>query len=102
MRPGLCCTGALHCSSVGLLRPGRTVALPALSRSRRFAGGPHPVGVFRAYAIRAAHPLIEMQLFARRGFAAAVPTNLLLGIALFGAALLPPLYFEIVRGRSPL
>ena len=29
-------------------------------------------------------------------------TNLLLGIALFGAALLLPLYFEIVRGRTPL
>jgi MFS family permease len=36
------------------------------------------------------------------GFAAAATTNLVLGIALFGAALLPPLYFQIVRGDSPL
>ena len=41
-------------------------------------------------------------MFTRRGFAAAALTNLVLGMALFGVALLLPLYFEIVRGRTPL
>jgi len=41
-------------------------------------------------------------LFAKRGFATAAATNLALGTALFGVALLLPLYFQIVRGRSPL
>jgi EmrB/QacA subfamily drug resistance transporter len=46
--------------------------------------------------------LIDVSLFARRGFAAAAATNLLVGIALFGALILLPLYFQVVRGESPL
>jgi EmrB/QacA subfamily drug resistance transporter len=46
--------------------------------------------------------LIDVSLFARRGFAAAAGTNLLVGIALFGALILLPLYYQIVRGESPL
>jgi EmrB/QacA subfamily drug resistance transporter len=57
---------------------------------------------FCIHALRAPHPLIDIRLFTRRGFAAAALTNLVLGMALFGVALLLPLYFEIVRGRTPL
>src|SRR6266540_6158239 len=46
--------------------------------------------------------LIDVSLFARRGFAAAAGTNLLVGIALFGALILLPLYYQLVRGESPL
>jgi MFS family permease len=46
--------------------------------------------------------LLDVRLFAKRGFATAAATNFTLGIALFGVALLLPLYFQIVRGRSPL
>src|SRR5205809_508391 len=46
--------------------------------------------------------LIDVSLFARRGFAIAAATNLLIGIALFGALILLPLYYQIVRGESPL
>src|SRR5919204_368614 len=46
--------------------------------------------------------LIDVSLFARRGFAAAAGTNLLVGVALFGALILLPLYYQIVRGESPL
>ena len=46
--------------------------------------------------------LIDISLFARRGFAAAAATNLLLGIALFGSLILLPLYYQLVRGESPL
>ena len=60
------------------------------------------VAAFCVYALRAARPVIDLRLFARRGFATAAAANLVLGIALFGAALLLPLYYEIVRGRTPL
>ena len=46
--------------------------------------------------------MIDVSLFARRGFAAAAGTNLFVGIALFGALILLPLYYQIVRGASPL
>src|SRR6266516_4630424 len=46
--------------------------------------------------------LIDVSLFLRRGFAAAAGTTLLVGVALFGAMILLPLYFQVVRGESPL
>ena len=46
--------------------------------------------------------LIDVGLFRHRGFAAAAVTNLLLGVALFGALILLPLYLQLVRGQSPL
>ena len=57
---------------------------------------------FVVYALRVDEPLLDLHLFGRRGFATAAATNLVLGVALFGVALLLPLYFQIVRGRSPL
>lgn len=57
---------------------------------------------FVRHALRTDDPLIDVRLFANRNFAAAAATNLLLGIALFGVALLLPLYLQIVRGRDPL
>ena len=60
------------------------------------------VASFCIHALRVQQPLIDVRLFARRGFTAAALTNLVLGMALFGVALLLPLYFEIVRGRTPL
>jgi EmrB/QacA subfamily drug resistance transporter len=46
--------------------------------------------------------LIDVTLLARRAFAAAAATNLLVGIALFGALILLPLYYQTVRGATPL
>jgi EmrB/QacA subfamily drug resistance transporter len=60
------------------------------------------LAAFGIHALRTQQPLIDVRLFARRGFTAAALTNLVLGMALFGVALLLPLYFEIVRGRTPL
>ena len=46
--------------------------------------------------------LIDVSLFAQRAYAAAAAANLLLGIALFGALILLPLYYQLVRGESAL
>jgi EmrB/QacA subfamily drug resistance transporter len=51
---------------------------------------------------RGSRAIIDVSLLGRRGFAAAAATNLLVGIALFGALILLPLYFQVVRDESPL
>jgi EmrB/QacA subfamily drug resistance transporter len=53
-------------------------------------------------ARRGGNALLDVALLARRGFAAAAALNLLVGISLFGALILLPLYFQLVRGESPL
>lgn len=59
--------------------------------------------LFTRHALRLGKAaLIDVSLFRRRGFAAAAGTNLLVGIALFGALILLPLYYQLVRGESPL
>jgi EmrB/QacA subfamily drug resistance transporter len=61
------------------------------------------VALFALHAWRRGRAaLIDVALFARRGFAAAAGTNLFVGIALFGALILLPLYYQLVRGESPL
>jgi EmrB/QacA subfamily drug resistance transporter len=51
---------------------------------------------------RGKRALIDLSLFGRRGFAAAAATNFLLPMALFGALILLPLYYQVVRRQSPL
>ena len=46
--------------------------------------------------------LLDLTLFGNRGFATAAATNFALGLALFGALILLPLYYQLVRGESPL
>jgi MFS family permease len=60
------------------------------------------VAAFVFYARRTEAPLLDVRLFAQRGFGSAAATNFVLGISLFGVALLLALYFQIVRGRGPL
>src|SRR5919204_4436389 len=52
--------------------------------------------------VRGKDALIDLSLFRRRGFAAATAMNFLLPIALFGALILLPLYYQLVRRESPL
>ena len=61
------------------------------------------VALFALHALRRGHAaLIDLSLLSERGYAAAAGTNLLVGVALFGALILLPLYFQIVREQSPL
>jgi EmrB/QacA subfamily drug resistance transporter len=61
------------------------------------------VSLFVVHAQRRGHEaLLDVSLFVRRGFATAAGATLLLGIALFGALILLPLYYQLVRGESPL
>ena len=62
------------------------------------------VGTFVWWALRRKniHPLISLRLFANRHVTVAVITMALFAMAFFGASLLFTLYFQQVRGESPL
>jgi EmrB/QacA subfamily drug resistance transporter len=55
---------------------------------------------FTVRALRARNPLIDLRLFKRPSVAAASATMVLFACAFFGAMLLMPLYYQIVRGES--
>jgi EmrB/QacA subfamily drug resistance transporter len=55
---------------------------------------------FVLHSLRDAQPLLNVGLYANRAFAAASATTFFLGASLFGAMILLPLYFQIVRGES--
>jgi EmrB/QacA subfamily drug resistance transporter len=57
---------------------------------------------FVVHARTAEHPLVDIKLFRGAGFSAAAGTVFLVGLALFGAMVLLPLYYQIDRGQSPL
>jgi EmrB/QacA subfamily drug resistance transporter len=100
--PGLVLlSGGIGAFLYGLARTSTSSAAGVMPVAA-ITGGLALIAVFCLYALQAAQPLIDVRLFARRGFAAAAAANLTLGTALFGAALLLPLYYEIVRGRTPL
>jgi EmrB/QacA subfamily drug resistance transporter len=92
-------SGGLAVSLYGLAEAGQHAGL-AVSLGP-LAAGAVLIALFVAHALRAQNPLIDVRLFARRGFGTAAAANLVLGVALFGVALLLPLYFEILRGRTP-
>jgi EmrB/QacA subfamily drug resistance transporter len=67
------------------------------------AAGVALVGLFVWHAlVRGKGALIDLSLFRRRGFAAATAMNFLLPVALFGALILLPLYYQLVRQESPI
>jgi EmrB/QacA subfamily drug resistance transporter len=60
------------------------------------------VGLFVVHARRVEHPLLDLTLFSNRAFTAASVVTFCLGAALFGAMILMPLYFQVVRGEDAL
>jgi EmrB/QacA subfamily drug resistance transporter len=95
-------SGGIAVFVYGLAEVGQKGTLTAPLPLASLAAGLALMTLFVAHAARAAAPIVDVRLFARRAFAAAAATNLVLGAGLFGVALLLPLYFGIVRGRTPL
>jgi EmrB/QacA subfamily drug resistance transporter len=60
------------------------------------------VVLFVLHSLRSDHPLLDLRLFKVRAFSAAAGVTVLFGSAMFGAMLLFPLYYQIVRGQSAL
>lgn len=100
---------------LALLSPALALVIYGLSQlgvRHGFTGysvlGPLILGVI-LLAVYVAHALhvsdravIDVRLFAARPFAASASMLFLSGIALYGAMLLLPLYYQQVRGQSPL
>ncbi|MFL6040128.1 MAG: DHA2 family efflux MFS transporter permease subunit [Gaiellales bacterium] len=86
----------------GLAEVGSRGSLTAPLPAGLLLGGAGLLALFVRHALRAERPLIDVRLFGRRGFGAAAATTFLLGVALFGMLMALPLFFQIVRGDSPL
>jgi len=98
-----------------LVSPGLVGVTYGLSQAGSHGGfatpvvyGPIGVGIV-LLALFATHSwrrgptaLIDVRLFANRGFTAASVALFLIGMALFGALLLLPLYYQSVRGQGAL
>jgi len=63
-------------------------------------GGFALVTAFVLRALRIDYPLLDVRLYANKAFAAASVSTFALGAALFGAMVLLPLYFQLVRGED--
>jgi EmrB/QacA subfamily drug resistance transporter len=94
-------SGGLAAGLYGLAEMGQRARVLDPASLGPLATGVVLVALFVAHARRAPHPLIDVRLLRRRGFGTAAAANFVLGVALFGALLLLPLYFEILRGRTP-
>ncbi|HEY3686117.1 MAG TPA: DHA2 family efflux MFS transporter permease subunit [Streptosporangiaceae bacterium] len=102
----------LDATGLALLSPGVAALVYGLSRVGDLGGFGHVqvlaplvggallVAAFAVHAVRDAEPLIDLRLFADRGFAAATASLALSGLAMFSSMLLLPLYYQQVRGAS--
>jgi len=94
--------GGLALFLYGLAQTSQHAQLTAPGALGPMIAGAVLMAWFVRHALRVAHPLIDVRLLRQRGFTAGSAVNFVLGTALFGVALLLPLYFEILRGRTPL
>ena len=106
--------GRLDWVGLLLLSPGAGLIVFGLSESESHGGFASPVvwgpvvagfalvAAFVLHALRVPRPLIDMNLFRSRPFAAATFLTFLLGGALFGAMIILPLYYQVARGESAL
>lgn len=66
------------------------------------AGGLLVAGFVWHAVLRGRTALLDLRLFRDRSFAAAGATSFLFGVAMFGAMILLPLYYQVVRGEGAL
>ena len=108
----------LDLAGLALLAPGVAAVILGLSNAGSADGFAHPdvivplaIGValtaaFTAHALRLARrhgqPLVDVRVLARRPVASASAVLFFSGFSLYGAMLLLPLYYQEVRGVSPL
>lgn len=106
--------GKLDVLGVALLSPGLALFVYGLSEAGTgsgfgsatvvgcLAGGAVLIVAFVLHALRIDRPLLDMALFKDRGFAMANVVTFVFGAVLYGAMFLIPLYYQLVRGESPL
>ncbi|MDA0173700.1 DHA2 family efflux MFS transporter permease subunit [Solirubrobacter taibaiensis] len=65
-------------------------------------GGAALLVAFAFWSLRGRGTLVDLTLFKDRAFAAASGTTFIFGVSLFGAMLILPLYYQVVREESAL
>jgi EmrB/QacA subfamily drug resistance transporter len=86
----------------GLAQAGAAGGFQSAQTLVGLVAGPVLIALYVVHAyFRGDRALIDISLFRQRNFTAAVLTNLMLAIAMFGALVLLPLYWQLVRGESP-
>src|SRR3954447_8323962 len=93
---GLVATGLVGVT-YGLAQSGTAGSLTASSVLVPAGIGLALVAAFVVRALHIERPLLDVRLYANKAFAAASVTMFALGAALFGAMVLMPLYFQLVR-----
>jgi EmrB/QacA subfamily drug resistance transporter len=84
----------------GLAEIGQSGGLAAPQAYGPLAVGAVLVAAFVAHALRVDQPLLDVRLFRSASFSAAAATTFVLGACLFGAMIIMPLYFQLVRGED--
>jgi EmrB/QacA subfamily drug resistance transporter len=84
----------------GLTEIGQRDTLASAQAYGPLAIGAALVVAFVLHALRVDEPLLNVRLFRDRSFGSAAATTFVLGGALFGAMLMMPLYFQLVRGED--
>lgn len=105
----------LDVTGLALLSPALAALIYALSEAGSHGGFGHPAVIVplaagaAAFTVFVLHtlrthrpPVIDIRLFKTRSFAASAALLFLSGLVLYGALLLLPMYYEQVRGQSPL
>lgn len=105
----------LDVTGLALLSPALAPLIYGLSQAGSHGGFGYPavivplaagaalLAVFVLCTLRTSRPpVIDVRLFTSRSFSAAAVLLFISGLVLYGAVLLLPLYYEQVRGQSPL
>ncbi|RSN31961.1 MFS transporter [Amycolatopsis sp. WAC 01416] len=104
----------LDVRGVALLGPGFAGLLLVLSQAANGAdllsspvlvplvAGALLLAGYVVHALRGEAPLVDIRLFARRGFAASVTVMALTGLAMFASLIVLPLYFQQAGGHGAL
>jgi EmrB/QacA subfamily drug resistance transporter len=95
---------------LALLSPGLAVMVYGLSKAGDdntqmalwLVVGAALVAAFAVHASRAKAPLVSIRAFTRRAFGASSAAMFIYSGALFGFMVVIPVYFQVVRGESPL
>jgi len=97
---GLVSTGLLGVV-LGLVR-GNAHGWTSPSVLASFVVGSLALAAFVAWELRSDHPMLDIRLFARRGFASVNLTALLFSFGMFGAIFFLTQFLQTVQGYSPL
>ena len=115
LKPSIPRKGAyLDVTGLALLSPALALILYAATEVGGKGGFSHSIiiaplavgvcllGAFAVHALRTDRPLVDLRLFTVRSFTASNISLFLAGFGSFGALLLLPLYYQEIRGQSPL